>query len=93
MKGACTYGRPVIATNVSEMGQLVARHGFGLLAEPEDAGSLADEIGRFLAMPPSARDAMAARGAALAQANSWDSLAARVVDLIAQLAAPAPPAP
>lgn len=92
VKGACTYGRPVIATNVSEMGQLVARHGFGLLAEPEDAGSLAGEIGRFLAMPPSARDAMAARGAALAQANSWDSLAERVVDLIAQLAAPAPPA-
>jgi len=93
MKGACTYGRPVIATNVSEMGQLVARHGVGLLAEPEDAGSLAAELGRFLALAPAARDAMAAHASALAQANSWDALAQRLVDLCGQLGAPVPPVP
>jgi len=90
MKGACTYGRPVIATRVSTMGELVERHTLGLLAEPEDAASLAAQIERFLALPQAARDVMAANASALARANSWDAVARRVVDLVGQIAAPAP---
>jgi len=93
VKGACTYGCPVIATEVAEMGPLVKTRGLGLLAKPEDAGLLAAEIRRFLALSPADRAAMVANGASLARENSWDFVAQRVEELIAQLAAPARAAP
>ncbi|HLJ60093.1 MAG TPA: glycosyltransferase family 4 protein [bacterium] len=87
MKGACTYGRPVIATRVSEMGRLVERYELGLAAAPEDAESLHEQMARFLTLSQIARDAMAANASALGKNNSWDSLARRLVDLAETLAA------
>jgi glycosyltransferase involved in cell wall biosynthesis len=77
MKGACSYGLPVIATDVAEMGRLVREHGLGLVARPGDAGSLADELVRFLTLDRAAREGMRANARALAQANSWEALAER----------------
>lgn len=81
MKGACTYGRPVVATDVSEMGDLVRRHEFGLLARPDDPSSLRERLREFLALSPEARLEMGERSAALARANSWDRMAERFTDL------------
>ncbi|HXX40372.1 MAG TPA: glycosyltransferase family 4 protein [bacterium] len=89
MKGACTYGRPVIVTRVSEMGRLVEQHALGLVAEPEDGASLAARLQEFLALPDEARAVMAANASALARANSWESLARRFTDLAGTLVAPA----
>ena len=87
LKGACTYGRPVIATRVSGMGQLIDRHRIGLVAEPENAQALAEKLREFLRLPEETRTAMAANAAALAAANSWESLAARLTELVSQISA------
>ncbi len=77
MKGACTYGRPVIVSDVSEMGSLVKRHGLGVVARPDDPGALAEGIKAFLVMNKEARDQMGARASALARANTWEAMAER----------------
>src|SRR5207248_8062649 len=65
MKGACTFGRAVIACRVSELGRLVEEHGLGVVSVPDDAQSLAEAIGNFLATPVELRREMADRALAL----------------------------
>lgn len=89
MKGACTYGRPVIASEVSEMGWLVKRHGIGLATVPGDPRSLADGIKAFLAMDEEARGRMGARASALARAHSWEAMAERFSRLFESTTRPA----
>lgn len=86
MKGACTYGVPVIASDVSEMGRLVRKHRFGLLSEPDNAQALSTRIREFLALPEVEREAMGQRAADLARANSWQALAQRFSDLFKSIA-------
>jgi glycosyltransferase involved in cell wall biosynthesis len=83
MKGACTYGRPVVATRVSGMGSLVADYGIGLVDDPRSLGAAMRE---FASLPEPARAGMAARATALAAANSWESLAGRLADLVRRVA-------
>jgi len=85
MKGACTYGRPVIASDVSELGRLVRESDLGLLAKPDDSASLAACIHDFLAMPEDSRLQMGERALALARANSWDVMAERFSELFRAL--------
>jgi glycosyltransferase involved in cell wall biosynthesis len=89
MKGACTYGLPVIATDVSEMGRLVRQHRLGLLCAPDSAEALAAKIEQFLALPDAARDELGRRAAALARAHSWEALAGKFSDLFQSIARPA----
>jgi len=77
MKGACTYRRPVIATNVSELGRLTREHNLGLTAEPSDPRDLADKIREFISLPQQAELAMAQNAADLAKSNSWEALGDR----------------
>ena len=86
-KGACTYRRPVIATRVSGMGDLVAHHGIGLVAEPDNPRSLAEKMGEFLALPENERETMVGNAARMATANSWDTLACRLEALARQICA------
>jgi glycosyltransferase involved in cell wall biosynthesis len=86
MKGACTYGLPVIASDVSEMGRLVRQYQFGLLSEPDNAPSLAARIKEFLGLPGARREEMARRSARLARANSWQALAEKFSDLFQSIA-------
>ncbi len=81
LKGACTYRRPVIVTDVSEMGRLTRQHGIGLLARPGDPHSLAEKMDEFLAMTENEREEMAKRSSYLAKLNSWGSVADRFVSL------------
>ena len=89
MKGACTYGRPVIASDVSEMGLLVKRHGLGLVTAPDNPGSLAEGFETFLSMSEEARDQMGGRAQALARANTWEALAERFSRLFESIIRPA----
>lgn len=85
MKGACTYGRPVIASDVSEMGRLVKQHQLGFLSKPGDAVSLATKMREYLALPVAARDQMGERASALGRINSWDAMAERYTTLFEDL--------
>jgi glycosyltransferase involved in cell wall biosynthesis len=85
MKGACTYGRPVIASDVSEMGRLVREHGLGVLATPGSSESLAAAIRQFLQLPDEVRAEMGRRAVALARANTWDAMAERFTSLFARI--------
>lgn len=85
MKGACTYGRPVIASDVSELGRLVRESDLGLLSKPDDPESLAACIRDFLVIPEDRKRRMAERALALGRANSWDAMAARFSQLFRAL--------
>lgn len=78
-KGACTHRRPAIVTNVSEMGRLVADHKMGLVAEPENAASLAAKITEFVNLPQAERERMAENSFELGRSNSWEETARRYV--------------
>jgi glycosyltransferase involved in cell wall biosynthesis len=71
--------KPVIAADVGEIGDLVRRHGLGLLAEPEDAQQLADAIKQYL-KDREVIDAFVAERAPLYSAqNHWRQTAAGVL--------------
>jgi glycosyltransferase involved in cell wall biosynthesis len=86
MKGACTYGRPVIATKVSEMESLVRTHKIGFLAEPDDPESLAAAMVQFMDLPVEARKAMGENSADLARSHSWSAVATRYVGVFETVA-------
>ncbi len=73
MKEAAPHRRPVIATRVSEMGSIVARHNIGFVAEPEDVASLQQALRNFILTDSEQRRAFGDRISALAQ--SWRALA------------------
>ena len=81
MKQAATYGKPIIASDVSEMGRLIRRYGIGLVSTPGDPRSLAGRIREFHAMPQMEKQHMGKRSAALATSNSWDVMAERFTNL------------
>jgi glycosyltransferase involved in cell wall biosynthesis len=84
-KGACSYGKPVIASNVSEMGRIVQNEGFGLLAEPENAVSLSQRMGEFLALSEQQRALLSQNAAAAAREHSWDAVAGKLIDFIEEV--------
>ena len=86
LKGACAYGRPVIAADVSGMGRFVKRHAIGLVCPPDAPQALAETMKEFLAMPASARRQMGERASAVGRANSWDTMAQHFSELFAQVA-------
>ena len=86
LKGACAYGRPVIATDVSGMGRFIREHAIGLVCPPDAPEALAEKMREFLAMPASDRQQMGERASALGRAHSWDAMAQRFSELFAQVA-------
>jgi glycosyltransferase involved in cell wall biosynthesis len=81
IRGACSHGKPVIVTDVSEMGRLVKANQFGLVAEPENPASLAEKMAQFLAMPPQERQRMAANAFAVAKQFSWEKMVGQFEEL------------
>jgi glycosyltransferase involved in cell wall biosynthesis len=84
-KGACAYGRPVIATDVSGMGRFVERHAIGLVCPPESAEALAGRMREILSMPVARAQEMGERALAVGRANSWEAMAERFSDLFGRL--------
>jgi glycosyltransferase involved in cell wall biosynthesis len=84
MKGACTHKRPVIVSNVSEMGRLVKEHKLGFVVEPENPQALAQAIKKFLATSAQERGKMAQKAFALAKSNSWEVMADKYTDIFKQ---------
>lgn len=84
-KGVCTYGVPVICSEVGEMGVLVKRHNLGLLCEPGNAGSLANTMERFLQTTKKQRNLWSSNAKKVSQENSWETLARRYDQLFNQI--------
>lgn len=81
---AFTFGRPVVATAVGDLPEVIQDDVTGLLVEPDDAEGLANAIVKLLSNP-----ALAARlGAAGEQSvdDAWATAADRVSDALAQAA-------
>lgn len=64
---AMAAGRPVIATSVSDVPQLVTDNGY--VVEPRDAAGLAEALGRMLRLPPAERACMGVAGRRRAEAE------------------------
>jgi glycosyltransferase involved in cell wall biosynthesis len=83
---AAAFGRPVIATDVGELGATVRRWGLGLAVPPGDAAAMARAVER-LAADPSLRDALGARALAWGEdENGPDRIGAEAARLYRRLA-------
>ena len=81
---AFTFGRPVVATAVGDLPEVIQDDVTGLLVEPDDAEGLADAIVKLLRDP-----ALAARLGAAGEKSvddAWATAADRVSDALAQAA-------
>lgn len=75
MKGACTYGLPLILSDQGEMGNLARKHDLGYLFETENSDSLADAIQDFLCSSINERVTKTKNAFELGQLNSWGHVA------------------
>lgn len=78
---ACACAKPVIVSRVSEMGRITDLYHMGLVAEPDDASSLAEAIAKFLKMPPAEKNRMAENAFQFAKENTWHSMATKLTQL------------
>jgi len=81
MKGACTYRRPLIATDVSAMGSIVKEHKIGIAVKPDSPNALAEGIKKFLDTTPEEKKQMVENSVKLAELNSWQKLGQRYAKL------------
>ena len=75
---AHTLGRPVVATRVGDIPDVVRDGVSGLLVAPGDAGELAGALVRLLTGPAEAQRMGEAGANALTDSASWDDVAARL---------------
>jgi len=75
MKGACTYGLPLILSDQGEMGSLARKHDLGYLFETENSDSLVDAIKAFLSSSINERIKKTKNAFELGQLNSWGHVA------------------
>jgi len=72
---ACGYGKPLVVTEVGEMGRLVKRHGLGLVVPPGDAAELGRALQQFVQCPTAIKREMGARARAFGDRCSFAALA------------------
>ncbi len=82
---ACAHGRPVIVTDVSEMGQLTRKHGLGLISRTEESRDLLAAIQQFLGLPETAKAEFRENGLSLARKCTWQSMAAGFVNIYQEI--------
>ncbi len=78
LQHAAAAGKPVIATDVGEVGATVQEHGLGIVVEPESAEALAEGMQRFLARREDLTKETRLRALQYAKANDWRIMAKRV---------------
>ena len=71
---SCSYGVPVIASDVGEMGKLVRESGIGLATPPDSPSDLHQRCLEFLNLSVDERQAMRLRAKALAAQYSWEAV-------------------
>ncbi|MDA1192668.1 MAG: glycosyltransferase family 4 protein [Candidatus Poribacteria bacterium] len=76
---ATAYGKPILASDVAEMGLLIRKHGNGLAFSAGSRTALREMIDGFLSLPEDEATAMGERSLELAHAHSWKNMA-RVLD-------------
>jgi glycosyltransferase involved in cell wall biosynthesis len=87
-----SYGKPIVATQVTETARLLDAAGAGIVT-PDTAEDLAEGIVRMLTEDGLAdRCAAAARAYAVDPANTWDARAGTVLETLGAAAGPIPPA-
>lgn len=83
LKEAAMHKKPLIVSGVSEMGHLVEKRKMGLIAEPENAESLAQKMREFLCAPEGQRRQWGEN--AFHAANTWEKMAKGYLGLYEQL--------
>lgn len=73
---AMAVGRPVVASDLPALAEVVGAPGAGLLVRPEDPRALADRL-RDLQADPALRRRLAARGRDVAATRTWRAMALR----------------
>ncbi|MGH9469656.1 MAG: glycosyltransferase [Terriglobia bacterium] len=71
---ACGHGKPVIASNVSLLGETVRQRQIGFAVEPDSASALTNGMLQFLSMATQERVEMEQRVRDYAASMSWDSV-------------------
>jgi glycosyltransferase involved in cell wall biosynthesis len=71
---AAASGKPVIATDVGDVGPAVREHGLGIVVPPESPKELAAALQYFLQHRTEARAMAVSQGVCFARANDWRTL-------------------
>ncbi|OHA76167.1 MAG: hypothetical protein A3I38_00495 [Candidatus Wildermuthbacteria bacterium RIFCSPLOWO2_02_FULL_47_10] len=87
LKEAAMFKKPVIVSNVSEMGRLVKKREMGLVVEAEDSSSLAQGMREFLSAPAKQRIEWGEN--AFRAANTWQKMARQYLSLYERIVIPA----
>lgn len=83
---AMAVGRPVVASDLPALAEVVGEPGGGLLCHAGDAAAWADVLAR-LSEDPELRDELAQAGRAFAATRTWSALGQRYVDIYTELKA------
>jgi glycosyltransferase involved in cell wall biosynthesis len=78
LQRAAAAGKPVIATDVGEVGPTVHEYGLGVVVEPESPKALAEGIEEFLVRKDELGEVIRPRALQYAKANDWRIMAKRV---------------
>lgn len=78
LQHAAAAGKPVIATDVGEVGPTVREHGLGIVVEPESPSALARGIREFLTRKDKLTVEIRPRALQYAKANDWRIMARKV---------------
>ena len=77
---AMAVGRPVVASDLPALAEVVGDQGAGLLVRPDDPEDLAGRL-RELRADPAARAAFGARGREFAATRTWEAMARRYLSI------------
>jgi glycosyltransferase involved in cell wall biosynthesis len=80
-----TMARPVVATDVGDLGQVVIDGETGFLVPPGDLEALSDALERVIADPGLAESLGAAARRRLLEGSSWEAVAERVEGILETL--------
>lgn len=72
---ACGHGKPLIVSDVGEMGRLVRKNHLGYAVRPDDTDALHEALQAFLRLPEAAKAKMGANTRKFAESCSWASMA------------------
>lgn len=87
---AAKFSTPVIASEVSQLGEFVKSYDLGITFTPEDPDSLRQAILRFVALADGEREAIRGNFAQFRDAYSWEENALTQLDVYRRLMSQAP---